>query len=114
MLVADTNGAVVVMNSAHRGFMADLTERLKEDTWWTLQRQNEPIMMYHESVPPDDMLFSVVGRGLLTPQEWIGDTGFGRMNAKAPSRSGVRPWSTVEVPDDAKPITPDTGDEVKG
>ena len=108
MLVADTNGAIIVMNTAHRGFMKDLTDRLAEDTWWTLQRTKTPTMMFHEVVPYDNMMFSVAGRGLLTPQELVGTTGFGRMNAKAPSRDGVRPWSTAEVPDDAKLIQPDS------
>lgn len=109
MLVAATRKAVVVANPAHQGVMDDLLERLREDPWWLLQSKvgKDVIMMFHEQVPYDDLMFSVPGRGLLTPRELIGDKGFGRLNAKAPSRDGVMPWSEASPDSDARRITPD-------
>jgi hypothetical protein len=108
MLVASTHDAVVVANVKHGAFFADLTDRLKGDTWWKLQCRSDPVMMYNAAVPYDDLYFHVAGRGLLKPAELLGNVGFGRMTAKAPTRDGVRPWGTATPGPDVKPITPDT------
>lgn len=110
MLAAATRDAVVVANPSHQGFMDDLLERLKDDPWWLLQTTlgKNVIMMFDDRVPYDDFMFSVgTGGGLLTPRELIGPKGFGRLNAKAPSKNGVVPWSEAKPDADAKPITPD-------
>lgn len=109
MLVAARRDAVVVANPSHRGFMEDLLERLKEDPWFTLQIPGDVVMYFDDAVPYDDLMFSVAGRGLLTPAQLIGaNAGFGRMNAKAPSRDGVMPWSEATPDADAHPVQPDT------
>lgn len=99
MVVASIRGAVVVANPDHTGFFKDLSERLMEDFWWTVRGIEHAPMLFKEEVPYDQLLFHVAGKGLLTPAELVGKTGFGRMSAAAPSRDGVRPWDTVDVPE---------------
>lgn len=110
MLVASTHGATVVANIRHKGFFRDLVERLQEDNWWRLQKGDDPVMMFSPAVPYDDLYFHVVGRGLLKPADLLGNTGFGRLNAKAPSRDGVSPWRVPDGVVDTKPVTPDGHD----
>ena len=109
MLVAAHRNSVVVMNPEHQGFIADLLERLQEDPWWKLRVELEAVVMFDERVPRDDMLFSTGEGKLMTPRELVGRTGFGRMNAKAPNRDGVMPWSEAKPDADARPIQPDPG-----
>ena len=93
-MVASTHrGAFVVANPDHRGFFIDMMERLVEDPWWMLRHIDAPPMMFKEEVPYDTLLFWTSAKGLQTPQELIGRTGFGRLKAAAPSRDGVRPWN---------------------
>ena len=108
MVVAAVRGAVVVANPDHTGRFKDLSERLLEDPWWTLRGIHHAPMMFKEEVPYDALLFWVEGKGLQTPAEFIGRTGFGRMKAAAPTRDGVRSWDTVEVPEgEQKELTTD-------
>jgi len=99
MVVAAVRGAVVVANPAHTGRFTDLIERLGEDIWWTVRGISLSPMLFKSEVPYDSLLFWVEGKGLQTPAELVGRTGFGRMNAAAPTRDGVREWDTVEVPE---------------
>lgn len=112
-MVAHRRDALICMHTDHQGIMKDLMERLIEDPWWILGTAGaEPAPIYFDSaIPYDDIYFKLTGiDGLLTPTQLLGPTGFGRMNAKAPTRDGVRPWETA-VPDaDAHSITPDDPD----
>ncbi len=108
MLVATTRGAIIVANTKHQGIFKDLMERLDEDPWWKLQHNSDrPIMMFKEVVPFDVMLFWTKDKGLQTPAELVGKTGFGRLNAMAPSNNGVMPWTAAKPDKDAKKIVPD-------
>jgi hypothetical protein len=108
MLVATTHGAVVCANPKHEPFFKDMMERLREDSWWIVQQRESPVMLFHPLVSLDDMLFHVEGRGLMQPSELLGNVGFGRMRAKAPSRDGVTPWSEAKPkPGEVKSISPD-------
>ena len=98
VVVASLRGAIVVANPAHTGKFKDLIERLIEDAWWTVRGIELSPMLFKEEVPYDSLLFWVEGKGLLTPAELVGRTGFGRMTAAAPSRDGVRSWDTVKIP----------------
>ena len=106
MVVASLRGVVVCANPKHSGIFADLQDRLAEDPWWKI-RQLEPVpMLFKPEIPEDDLLFWQDGN-LMTPADFLGNKGFGRMNAKAPTREGITPWSAAEVPDDIRELTPD-------
>lgn len=111
-VVAAVRGAVIVANPDHTGRFRDLTERLLEDTWWTIRGIEMAPMMFKEEVPYDALLFWTQEKGLQTPQELVGRTGFGRLSAAAPSRDGVRSWDTVEVPEgELRELTADEATE---
>jgi hypothetical protein len=95
IVVASLRGAVLAMNTKHEGPMRDLTERLLEDPWWKIRKLTLSPMIFKPEVPEDDMLFWQDGR-LFTPNEFLGNKGFGRLNAKAPSRDGVTPWQAPD------------------
>ncbi len=105
-VVASTRGATIVANTKHQGFFEDMQARLLEDTWWILRSLPQFPMLFMDEVPYDDIYFHTQARGMMTPAQLINsESGFGRMNAKAPSRDGVRPWSTAEGAGEI--ITPD-------
>ena len=105
-VVASTRGATIVANSAHEGFMKDLGARLKEDQWWIMRSLPAFPMLFMDEVPYDALFFHTEERGMMTPAELINSgSGFGRMNAMAPSKDGVRPWDTIEGAGEV--ITPD-------
>ncbi len=112
MVVAAVRGAIVVANPDHTGRFKDLSERLLEDPWWTIRGIQHAPMLFKEEVPYDSLMFWTQDKGLQTPEQLVGRTGFGRMKAAAPTREGVRPWETVEVPEgEQKELTTDEATE---
>jgi hypothetical protein len=87
----------------HQGFYADLIDRLKEDPWWTMSPvgRNKPsqFIMWTDVVPEDQFLIWSKHRGIQTPSEFFGPTGFGRLTLRPISNDGVRPWSTADIPE---------------
>lgn len=107
MQVSAKHGAILVASPKHQDFFVDMQERLLEDPWWKLLQLDPPPMLMKVEVPEDALLFWTEANGLQTPAEFIGPTGFGRLTAAAPSRHGVRPWSTAAFKGKPKMLRPD-------
>ncbi len=107
VVVASLRGAIIVSSPKHQGVFKDLMERLLEDPWWMVRHLEVAPMMFKVEVPEDVLLFWTEKGGLQSPPEFLGNTGFGRLNAAAPTRDGVRPWETAVPNGTLKRVTPD-------
>ena len=110
MLVAWRHGAWLIGNNDHADFFKDMGDRLKEDAWWYASSAgfDIPMMMFRESVPYDNLYFWTEDRGVMTPRELLGPTGFGRLRIAAPTRQGSQSWEQFDDKGQRAPIiTPD-------
>jgi hypothetical protein len=116
MKAVTTHGGMLVANPTHKGFFQDMIDRLKEDVFWTTQiyDTDRAGMIFRDTVPYDDLLIWTPKRRakLETPTEFFGRVGFGRVGFKAPTRDGVQPWETATPASDARPIRPDSPEDM--
>lgn len=103
VLAVARHDGFLLAHVSHQGFYADLVERLAEDPWWKLSPVgvNPPqnYIGWHPSLPKDEFFIWTRHRGVTTPRQFWGNSGFGRLVFRPISAEGVRPWTTADIPD---------------
>ncbi len=119
IIATHRRGALVAAHPKWRGLYSQFLERLSEDPWWhnanSLALDQTPKMLYSLDVPVDDLLIAPKPGEFVTPAEYFGKSGFGRLNAAAPRLEGTQPWGEAKIPPDAQqPLTSDDAEDEGG
>lgn len=112
VMAVSRHSGYLVANSSLLPFYRDLIDRLLADEWWTRSPQGgkhpAEFLMWVDIVPDDRFLIWTERRGMQTPRQFFGPSGFGRLTFRPISDDGVRPWDTAgDVLGRPKQIEPD-------
>ena len=111
MVAVNRRNALLIAHPKWKGMYEMFMEKLNEDPFWRLQVVHagnlKPLMIYSDEVSEDNLFIWTDAKGVQTPAEFFGPTGYGRLSIATPQRGGTQPWETAnfngEKPADLSP-----------